>query len=77
MLHSFLSLANRPICIRPALDIEDLSCVIVVASCLGDCIGHILVAISWYSWMIVMPCAAAKSIWSVVVVLSVSRVLSV
>ena len=70
MLHSFLSLAYLPTCLRPALDIGGLSCVIVFVSCLGVCIGQILVAMSWYSWMIVTTCAAAKSIWSVLVVLS-------
>ena len=40
ILHSFLSLYNRPICLRPVLAIGCLSCVIVDVSCLGDCIGH-------------------------------------
>jgi hypothetical protein len=54
-----------------------LSCVIVVVSCIGDCIRHMSAAISCNSWMIVMTCYAAKSILCVVAVLSVSRVLSV
>jgi len=62
MLHSFLSLASRPICLRPAFEFGGLSCVVVVVSCHGDCIGHILVAMPWYSWMIVTTCVAAKSI---------------
>jgi hypothetical protein len=45
-LHSFLSLANRPICLRPARDIEGLSSMGIVASGLGGCIGHMLVAMS-------------------------------
>jgi hypothetical protein len=28
-------------------------------SCLGDCIGHIVVVMSWYSWRIVIAWAAA------------------
>jgi len=62
---------------RPALEISGLSCVIVVVSCIGDCIRHMSAAISCNSWMIVMTCYAAKSILCVVAVLSVSRVLSV
>ena len=77
MLHSFPSLLNLPICYKPALDIGGLSCVIVFVSCPGVCIGQMLAAISWYSWMIVTTCDAVKSIWSVVVILSVSRLVSV
>ena len=58
-LHSFLSLASRPICRCPARDIGGLSCVGGVVSCLGDCIGHIVVVMSWYSWRIVIAWAAA------------------
>ena len=47
LLHSFLSLASRPICISPALDIGGLSCVIVVVSCFGLCIGQMCVATAW------------------------------
>ncbi len=77
ILHLFLSLINLPICLRPAIDIGGLRCVIVVVSCLGGCIGQMLVAMSLYSWMIVTACAAAKSIWSVVVVMCVSRLVIV
>ena len=59
-LYSNLSLASRPICLRPARDIEGLTCMGAVVSSLGGCIGHILVAMSWYSWIIVMTCAAAS-----------------
>jgi hypothetical protein len=48
-----------------------------VASNLGGCIGHILDTMSWYSWIIVVTCAAAESIWSVVALLSCSRVVMV
>jgi hypothetical protein len=58
MLHSFLSLTNRPICIRSALDIRGLSWVIVLVSRLGVYIGQMYVAMSWYSCMIVTTCAA-------------------
>ena len=58
VLHSFLSLANRPICLKRALDIGSLSSVGVDVSCLGGCIGYILVAMSCYSCMIVMTCVA-------------------
>jgi hypothetical protein len=46
LLHFFLSLASRPICRSPARDISGLSCVGGVVSCLGDCIGHMVVAMS-------------------------------
>jgi len=46
VLHSFLSLASRPICISPAREIGNLRVVGVVVSCLVLCIGHILVAMS-------------------------------
>ena len=49
MLHSFLSLASLPICLRPTLDIGGLSCVICVVSCLGVCFGQMCVAMSWNS----------------------------
>ena len=62
MLHSFLCLANRPICFRLALDFGGLSCVGVVVSLLGYYIGHVFAAMSWNSWRIVMTCSAAKSI---------------
>ena len=47
-LHSFRSFASLPICLIPALEIGGLSVVVVVGSCLVSCIGHILVAMSWY-----------------------------
>ena len=47
-LHSFRSFASLPICLSPALEIGGLSVVVVVVSCLVSCIGHILVAMSWY-----------------------------
>ena len=59
LLHSFLSLASRPICRSPARDIGGLSCVGGVVSCFGGCIGHMVVAMSWYSWMIVITWADA------------------
>ena len=59
LLHSFLSLASRPICRSPARDIGGLSCVGGVVSCFGGCIGHTVVAMSWYSWMIVITWVAA------------------
>ncbi len=59
LLHSFLSLASRPICRSPARDIGGLSCIGVVVSCLGGCIGHMVVAMSRYSWMIVVTWATA------------------
>jgi hypothetical protein len=59
LLRSFPSLASCPICYSPARDIGGLSCVGGVVSCLGDCIGHMIVAISWYSWMIVITWAVA------------------
>ena len=54
LLHSFLSLASRPICQSPAREFGGLSCVGGVVSCLGDRMGHMIVAMSWYSWMIVI-----------------------
>ena len=45
-LHSFVSLTNHPIYLRPAVVIGDLICVVFVVSCLGDCIGHMSVAMS-------------------------------
>ena len=59
LLHSFRSFANLLICLSPALDIGGLSCVMVVVSGLCVCIGHVLAAMSWYSWIIVITCAAA------------------
>ena len=59
LLHSFLSLASRPICRSPARDIGSLRYVGGVVSCLGGCIGHMVVAMSWYSWMIAITWAAA------------------
>jgi len=59
LLHSFRSLTNRPICLRPALDIGGLSCVIVEMYCLGVSMGQMWVAMSWFSCMIVITCAAA------------------
>ncbi len=38
-------------------------------SCLGGCIDHIFVAMSWYSWRSVMTWTAMESIWSVVVLI--------
>ena len=46
VLHSFLSLASRPICLSPAREIGGLRAAGVVVSCLVSCIGHILVPIS-------------------------------
>ena len=46
VLHSFLSLASRHISLSPAREIGGLRIVGVVVSCLGLCIGHILVAMS-------------------------------
>ena len=40
LLPSFLSLASRSICLRPALDIGDLGCVGVGVSCIGVCISQ-------------------------------------
>ena len=47
VLHSFRSLANFPICLRPDREIGGLSVAGVVVSCRVSCIGHILVAMSW------------------------------
>jgi len=77
LLHSFQSLASRPICLRPALNIGGLSCVIVVVSCFGVCIGQMCVAMSWYPRIFVMTCAAAKSMWSVLTMLAMIRLVSV
>ncbi len=77
MLHSFLSLANRPNCLRPALDTCCLSSVMVGVAGLGDCIGHMRVAMSLYSGTTDMTCVVAKSIGSVIVGLSVGRLVSV
>ncbi len=49
LLYSFRSLASLLICLRPALDIVGLSCVLVVVSGLGVCMGQMWVAMSWYS----------------------------
>ncbi len=54
LLHSFLSFARRPICLSPVRDMSGLSCTGVVVSSLRGCIGHILVVMSWYSWMMVI-----------------------
>jgi len=54
LLHSFLSLASRPICRSPARDIGGLSCVGGVVSCLGGYIAHMVVTMPWYLWMIVI-----------------------
>jgi len=58
VLHSFLSLPSRPISCSPTRDIGGLSCVGVAVSYLGGCIGHMVVAIAVYSWMIVITWAA-------------------
>ena len=50
---------------RPARNIGGISCLGLFMSCLGGCIGHMLFAMSWHSWIIVVPCAAAKFIWAV------------
>jgi hypothetical protein len=47
LLHSFLSFVSLLICLRSALDIGDLGCVMVVGSGLWVCMGQILVAMSW------------------------------
>ena len=49
LLHSFRSLANLLICLRPALDIGGLGCVMAVVFGLWVCMGQIRVAMSWYS----------------------------
>ncbi len=46
-IHSFLILASRPICLRPACEIGALMCVGIDVRCLGGCINHMLVAMSW------------------------------
>ncbi len=66
VLHMFLSFVSRLISLRHALDIDGLRCVVVYVSWIGGCIGRIQVAMSWYSWMIVMICAATYSIRCVV-----------
>ena len=48
LLHSFRSFASLLIRLSPALEIGGLSVMLVVGSCLVSCIGHILVAMSWY-----------------------------
>ena len=58
LLYLFLSLASRPICRSPARDFGGLICVGGVVSCLGGCITHMVVAMSWYSRMIVITWAA-------------------
>ncbi len=50
-----------------------MRCTGIGLSCLGGCIGHILVAMSQYSWMRVVTLAAARSTLSVVVDLLVSK----
>jgi hypothetical protein len=57
--HLFRSLANLIIRLRPDLYIGGLGCVMVVVSGLGVCMDQIWVAMSWYSLIIVMTCAAA------------------
>ena len=49
LLHSFLSLASRPICLNPAREIGGLgSAGVGVSYCLIACIiGHIFVAMTW------------------------------
>ena len=59
LIHSFRSFASRLICLRPALDIGGLGCLMVVVFDLGVCMGQICVAMLWYSWSIVLTCAAA------------------
>ncbi len=59
VLHSVISFANIPICLSPALEIGSLRCVGIAVSCLGGCIGHMVMAKLWYPWKIVMTCAAA------------------
>ena len=41
LLHSLRSFASRLICLRPALDIGGLGCVMVVVSGLWVCMGQI------------------------------------
>jgi len=41
LLHSIQSLASLIICLRPALDIGGLGCVMVVVSYLGVCMSQI------------------------------------
>jgi hypothetical protein len=64
-LHAFLSLDSRPICLWPARNIGGLSCVGGVLSCLGGCINHILVAMSLYSWIIVMTYVGSREAYLV------------
>jgi len=71
VLLSFLSLASRAIYLRPGLDIGGMSCVGIDVSCLAGCIGHIFVAMSWYSWMM---CADPGSNWTVFALSSSRRV---
>ena len=59
LLQSFLSLASRPMCRSPARDIGGLRRIGGVVSILGGCIGHMVVALSWYAWMIIITWAAA------------------
>jgi hypothetical protein len=40
-LHLFLSLANRPICLRSARDIKGLSSLGIIVSGVGGCISHL------------------------------------
>ncbi len=46
LLHSFLRFASLPICLSPAREIGGLSYTGIGISCLGDCIGRILVVLS-------------------------------
>ncbi len=77
VLHSFLSLASLPIRLSPTRGIGGFSCMGIGMSCLVGCIGHILVAMSRYSWRSAMTWAAAEFIWSVVVVSLMSIVVVV
>jgi hypothetical protein len=67
LLHSFLIFASLPIWLSPVREIGGLSCTDIGVSCLGGCIGHILVAMSLDSWTRIMTWVGARSIWSVVV----------
>ncbi len=64
------------ICLSPAREIG-LSCTGSGISCLGGCIGHIFVAMSWHSLRSVMTWAARESICSLVVVSLMSMVVIV
>ena len=77
VLYSFLSFASLPICLSFAREMGCLSCTGLAVSCLVGYIDHISVAMSWYLWRSVMTLVATESIWSVVAVSLVSKVVMV